>query len=44
MNKPRRAHIAYVLLRHLRRRDCNIFNRREHDLNDNNLSVTTKKK
>ena len=21
MNKPRRAHIAYVLLRHLRRRD-----------------------
>lgn len=26
------------------RKDCNIFNRREHDLNDNNLSVTTKKR
>ena len=27
-----------------RRKGCNIFNRREHDLNDSNLSVTTKKR
>ena len=26
------------------RKDCNIFNRREYDLNDSNLSVTTKKR
>lgn len=26
------------------RKGCNIFNRREHDLNDSNQSVTTKKR